>query len=330
MTTNNSVQPTSKKPFHKNPQFLPLALIGGLVIIGLIGFLTYSNLSKDQLIDQKIAEMEEIEALRVELEAEYNEAIAELEDMRAENEEMNALIDAQRTEIEEQRSKVAGLISNKKKLKSARAELEKMKTQIEDYLAQIEYLKSDNQLLTDDNLRLKSDKELLQMENEQLNEAKAILVSEKTSWNDERNAMSKQIKLASIVKVKDIKVDGFKEKGNGKLARKKNAKAIDHIQVCFKTTENEIANAGLETFLVRIVNPLGETLAIDDLGSGESKNLKTGENFRFTKAAEVDYLNDESDVCVNWSPDQAFQSGLYLMEIYNKGYLVGERSFEFK
>ena len=87
---------------------------------------------------------------------------------------------------------------------------------------------------------------------------------------------------------------------------------------------------GLEEFYVRIVNPRGETLAIENLGSGSISLVATGEDIRYTQSAETEYQNDEQDLCLRWNPDIPFQTGRYEVEIYNKGFLAGTSSFELK
>lgn len=333
--SNDSLQPN--QPNTPKKSFNPILIVAGILMICAIGFLVYSNSSKDRVIDQTVAELEETEALRVELETQFNESIAELEDMRTSNEEMNALIDAQKDELEDQRSKIAGLIGNKKKLDAARREMKNMKAQVEEYLVRIEQLQADNEQLAATNLQLDNDKtalsselEVQRTENQVLNETKAKLVSEKTALSQENDALAATVNLASVIKVEGIKIDGFKRKDDGKTKRKRAAKSVDEIKVCFNTSENEVAKAGTETFLVRIMSPLGETLYMEDLGSGVSKNLSTDEEFRFSKSVETEYANTQENVCVRWMPETGFQSGKYQVEIYNKGHLAGTQSFELK
>ena len=48
--------------------------------------------------------------------------------------------------------------------------------------------------------------------------------------------------------------------------RKKRTKKMDVMRVCFRTETNVVVPAGEETFLVRILNPNGETMASDEYG----------------------------------------------------------------
>ena len=334
---SNLSNQTTSTPQNNKPSVSPIIIVAGILALIVIGFLTYSNVSKSGEIDQKVAELQEAEELRIELEQQYNASIAELEEFRVNNEELETLIAAQKDELEQQRSKIAGLIGNKKKLNSARKELKNMKAQLEEYVARIEQLQSENATLADVNAQLGLEKDQLTtelqtqvVENAQLSEAKAVLVSEKTQLTEENQALTKTVNLASVVKVDNIQVDGFKLKDGGKAARKKAAKSINDLQVCFETTVNEVTNPGDELFYVRILNPLGETLAIEDMGSGMTKNLKTGDEIRYTQATDVAYQNDVQNACIHWTPGSKFQSGKYTVEIFNKGHLAGSTTFSLK
>lgn len=333
---SNSPLQTNKSASKKSA-INPMIIVAGILMICAIGYLGYSNASKDRVINQTVQQLEETEALRMELEEQFNQSISELEDMRTSNEELNALIEAQKEELEDQRAKVAGLIGNKKKLKAARQELKNMKAQTEEYVARIEQLQAENEMLAATNLQLGEEKTALTTEleakvaeNEDLNESKAILTSEKTDLTSKNKALAATVNLASVVKVNNIKVDGFKRKDSGKTKRRRAAKSVDEVKVCFDMTENQVTKAGVETFHVRILSPLGETLFIETMGSGTTMSKDSNEEIRFTKSLEEEYVNAAENVCMRWKPENGFQSGTYQVEIFNKGHLSGKGSFELK
>ena len=179
-----------------------------------------------------------------------------------------------------------------------------------------------NEALSEDNSALKSNLDSQIEENTKLNEAKALLVNEKED-------LSKKVSIASVINVKDVKVEGFKMRGD-KVVKKKSAKTIDQLKVCFTTIVNEVTKPGQEKFFIRIINPVGETMAIDQLGSGVIMNKKTGEEVPFTQVKEYDYVNDEAELCFSWKPNVSFQRGDYQVEVYNKGYLSGMGKFSLK
>lgn len=107
-------------------------------------------------------------------------------------------------------------------------------------------------------------------------------------------------------------------------------KNVDYIQICLDTYENEVAEIGSETFFVRVVNPVGETMAVENLGSGVLEKSVSGDKVRYTKAAEVEYDQTAVKTCLDWNPNTSFQEGKYIVEVYNKGFLSGKGTFELK
>ena len=121
----------------------------------------------------------------------------------------------------------------------------------------------------------------------------------------------------------------MKVRKSGKTSEKESAKRVDQLKICFTTIANDVVQPGKEKFYIRVINPKGETLAIDDLGSGTTVD-KNGQEVRFTQVQEYDYANDETQLCFIWKPNMAFQGGKYKVEIYNKGFFAGSDDFELK
>ena len=318
-------------PVRKKPNTLIPILIGvGLLLLGSIAWLTYESMSTTRELEQKVAQYEEAEKLRAELENQYNDAIAELEKLKGENEDINRLIDEQKAELDAQRSRISGLIRTQRRLDAARAELRDLKVTVEGYVAEIEQLQEEAEQLALANAMLLGERDSLNltldaknMENTELMAVQAKLVSEKED-------LTKSVQIGSVVQVKDVEVTGLRTRKSGKTKSKGSAKRIDQLKVCFTTIVNDVVQPGTEEFFIRIVNPKGETLAIDDLGSGTTTDSRTGEEVRYTQVKEYDYANDETQLCFLWKPNMPFQSGKYDVEIYNKGYLAGKGQFELK
>ncbi len=322
--------PGSIPPKKPNNTLLPILLCIGFLMLVAVAWLTYNSMNTTRALEQKVAELQEVQKLHNELENQYNEAIAELDQLKGENDEINALIDQQKMALQAQKSQIALLLKDKRQYDAARAEIKDLKVKLANYVADIEQLKAEQEMLAQENTMLKNERDQLNMslqaklgENEELAIAKAQLVNEKEE-------LSKSVAIGSVVQVKSVNVTPQKVRRSGKTADQKAAKKTDQLKVCFTTVVNELVRPGTEKFFIRIINPQGETLAIEDLGSGTITNSRTGEEVRFTQMAEYDYVNDETQLCFNWKPDAAFQSGQYDVEIYNKGYLSGKGSFELK
>jgi hypothetical protein len=319
----------SNKPQNQN--FTPIAVTVGIILLAVIGFLAYNNISKARDLEQTVSDLEESEKLRNELETQYNTALADLDAQKTDNEELSALIDQQKSELEQQKNKISQLLANKGKLDRARTEINNIKSQVSQYLAQIEKLKAENEMLAGENAQLSEDKERISSdlqskvaENAGLQTTKAKLVSEK-------DVLASKVNLASIIKMREVKATGQKVRNNGKIKDEDKAKNVDQIEVCFTALSNEVVRPGVEKFYIRIINPIGETLAVEDMGSGTIMDKKTSEEIRFTQIQEVDYGNEEVQSCLVWAPTNAsFMKGEYTVEVYNKNYPAGTGTFKLK
>ncbi len=313
----------------KNSMLPVLLTVGFLMLLG-VAWLTYNSMSTTRSLEQKVAELEESEKLKAELENQYNQAIAELDQLKGDNDQINAMIESQKAELAAQKSRISVLLRDKGQLDAARNEIKNLKARLAQYFADIEQLKAEKQQLTDTNVQLKEETSALSQDLQVKTEEKQQLETAKAELTSDNQSLSKSVLIGSVIKVKDITVVGQKVRKSGRTAERERAKRVDQLKVCFTALANELTSAGTEKFFIRIINPKGETLAIEDLGQGSTTDRKTGEALTVTQVQELAYAKEEAQLCFLWKPATSFLSGKYDVEIYNKGYLAGAGSFELK
>ncbi len=307
-----------------------------VALVGIIAFLVIDKFKQSRENTELSAQLDETEAVKADLEKQYYDALSQLESLKGNNEELNARIESQKEELAAQKARIDQLLANKGSLDKARSEIKKLNGQIERYLAEINQLRQENLQLGEANRQLSEEKQALtgdleaqRASNEQLSAAKAALMSEKERVEAERTMLAKKVDRASMIAVQSVEVTGLKRKSDGKTTKKNYADNIDQLQVCFSTTANEVAENGKEVYYIRILSPLGETLAIEDLGSG-TFTAANNEQVRYTLDKEFSYNGTPQKMCAVWSPNQPFSKGKYEVEIYNKGYLAGKGSLVLK
>ena len=311
--------------------------IAAVIIVALLAgnaYLLFNKMSQDTQITAQASEIDEQEKLKAELEKQYYESLSELEEMKTNNEDLNKMIEEQQAELKDQKDRVSRLLRDSKNLKSARSEMANMQTQLDGYITQLNDLKEQNVQLADANNQLAGERDQLQTDittlGEEYQTTKATLVSEKEELTSKNVNLSKTVVRASVINVQGVNVEGLKLKNSGKAKETDRADKVQQLKVCFNTTENAVAKPGKEQFYVRIINPTGETLAIEEMGSGIMSGSDSKEQIRYTKVKEYDYSNDETQLCFLWEPKVAFEAGTYNVEVYNKGYISGRGSFTFK
>ncbi len=314
-----------------------IAMVAILGLLGLSGYLFFANQNLQETTEKLAQDINTKGKIYDELNDTYNEAVAELDEMKGNNEELNALIEKQKDELKAKKNQISSLLRTKNDYKKVQAEMSEMRSQLDQYVAEVNTLKAENEALLAQNTDLDNQKKSLEQDltaksaqNEQLETARAQLVSEKEDLATRNSMLDKKVNIASVIKVADVTATGWKLRKNGKAAKKKYAKNVDRLELCFNTSENLVTNPGEEVFHIRIITPLGETLAIEEMGSGILKDESTKEEMRFTKAETVDYQNESGNICMNWEPTTGFEKGLYSVEVYNKGYIAGRGEFRLK
>ncbi len=338
-STPNPVPPSGgNKPEGKNKQrFTAIIAVTIVALLAVNAVLLASFFQRGKQNAELTTQLDESNEIRKQTEDQYQQALAELEEMRSSNEELNALIDQQKEELRLQKEKIDDLIANGQNLSAARTELRKLRNQVKGYVAELNQLReqnaalsSENANLTERNDSLNFDLETERMNNAQLSSERALLVSEKEELVDNNAELARKVSIASVIQVDNIEVAGQKERRSGKMVTRRNASNIDQLQICFNTEANEVAEPGNEYFLIRVINPQGETLAIDDYGSGVFTSQATGEQIRYTIQKEFAYDRTAGSMCTVWAPGQEFSEGTFKVEIYNKGFLAGTSEFTLK
>lgn len=317
--------------------YTPIFVTALLVLMGIAGYLAFDRSQLAQSNQQFQEMVKEAEVIQADLQISYDEVNERLDNMKTDNVELNALIEEQKTQLSKQKDKINSLIWTQKKWKEAKAEIQALENMGAQYIAEINTLKEENQLLAQANNVLTEEKNVLaqkvvrtEEENEELT-AKGIELENYTKeLSKERDFLSEKVDIASVVQVSDVIATGYKVGNNGRLAKRKFAKYVDRVSVCFTAEDNLVTDNEEEEFYLRIIDPLGETMAIEDLGSGVLVNSKDGKSVRYTTAGSIDYNNDEKKVCMDWQPDMRWPKGMYEVEIYNKGFKAGSGSFQLK
>lgn len=323
-------------------------LVGILLFLLALVALNIYQYSKGNEIQKESTEMQaqvqELKIVNTELDEAYDEARASLDNLQSDNKKLNDLIDKQKEQLRIQKNKINNYIWTKKELSKAKEEIQVLNNQVNGFIQEINRLKRENQDLKSTNASLNNRNVVLKQENTNLattvtkeRQEKAVVIQEKKVV-EEKNAnlsaenvkLNSTVDVASAIKVKYVEVKGYKANSDGsKGRRRKKAKNVEILQMCFVTAANVVNKDTNPRFHFRIVGPRGETL-LDEIGSGVITDKQTGNKIRFTKSGTIKYTGEPATACLDWKPQNKLEKGEYYLEIYNNGFKVNESQFKLK
>jgi len=308
-----------------------------ILSMGLNAYLWFQNSQQKTDIATKQNEFFELEKINTELEQDYQAALDNLEGMRGDNKELNAKIDKQKADLKSQKAKISDLIWTKRELNTAREELASLRAESSRNLAELTELKQKYEVVAAKALKLEGEKTQLVQQvsqqiaaNEELTQIKTKLVSETESLKDSNMNLSGKVEMAEAIKINFIEVQGYDVKDDGNLKKQSRTKKLDMLRTCFRTETNLVTPPGEEEFFIRIIDPAGSTLAVEDSGSGSLTNKLDNSQVRYTVAGTLQYDNKDTEGCIDWTPGYRLNKGVYQIEMYNNSYIVGKGSFKLK
>lgn len=321
---------TKMSSAQSKQNFTAIAIVIIILLLGLNAYQWYVNSKLSASNENQQTEMAELQKIQEELDQDYQAALESLEEMKGDNEQLNTLIESQKSELKAQKDKINNLIWSKKELDKARNEIKMLNANVAKYIADIQQLTAENQALTENNntLNLRIEEEI--KAKEEVISARNTLSQEKESLSKANAALGTKVDMANAIKINFMEVKGYEIKDNGKLKEKSKAKDIEMLRVCFLTETNMVTSAGQKKFYIRIINPTGETVSMEDRGSGVLTNKLDNSQVRYTTSGDVAYKNEDTNACIDWTLSDKLVKGDYKIEMYNNGFLVGKGQFKLK
>ena len=288
-----------EQPKRKKPVFLIILVILLVCATGYLGY-TYWELKKTSEVEKA-----ELTRQREKLEDELMEIYTEYDSLKSENDTMNLKLAAEQDRIERLLKINA---NNVYKIRMYEKELETIRKVLRSYVVQIDSLNTANQELRAENIEVR----------QQLRRAE----SERQELTQEKEALTEQVELASILNAKNIVVTALR---NDKGRETNRYDKTIRLRTCFTLRENPILEPGPKTIYLRIVRP-------DDvvLTSGVNFFDFEGEETLFTASREVSYENVDVDMCIYWQNDGQLVPGTFEVNLYADGHLIGTTSFALK
>lgn len=190
---------------------------------------------------------------------------------------------------------------NREKLRKYEKELGTLRTIMRRYVHQIDSLNTLNKRLATENVTIRK---------------KVAEETSRANIAEERaQEMADKIKLGSIVKARNISLGAYNT-GGSNVTR---ASRASKFRTDLTLTANELTIPGTRNIYVRILGPDGAVLS----GGADCIMEFEGDMISYSAEREVDYDNKDLDVSIFFNYAD-MTAGVYKVEIYMDGYLIGE------
>jgi Tfp pilus assembly protein PilE len=293
-----------------------IAIIG--VLLGIIAFLGYYAYDLKQQVTKDVAALENKQQ--------------QLEKVYAKLDSISKSLDDKIQEIQKLGGKVEGLIKVKKQL-----EREKYELKLSKKIAADRYVKIKEKILAyeillkekdEEILKLRQVNELLSAENQGLKQHADSLKGKLTDVSGTAESLSQKIKSAAGLKASAMVIQAVAENGKIRTEAEYKSKHIQVLRLNFKIDDNKIAEQGNKKIILKIIDATGNTLTAAD-GSSATFTY-TDKEMAYSTTKEVLFDNSGQNYFLDFKSVTPYQSGRYMVEIYNEGLMIGSTSFVIK
>jgi hypothetical protein len=296
MTDLNSSIP----PQQGTKKSTPVAMIVTSIVLGVaLIFLIFMYFNKKN----KMIEMETV------LTQEKDSLANELRHMVVAFDTMKTNNDTLKAGMEKQKNKIVQLLSingtNVRLIKSYKSEITTMREIMKSYIVQIDSLNTRNKMLTSENTEIKQQITQVRNTNTELSKVKEEL--------------STKVEVASIVQAKNIAAVSL----NKKRKETTRINLLDKLRICFTLRENPLAKPGQKDVYMRVIRP--DSLVVTS--SPDNLFDYKGNKIIYSANRQVDYMNQDIEVCIYMDNKGDFIIGNYSVELYLEDNIIGRTNF---
>ena len=290
---NNTINQETKKSSPKG--MIIASVILGLALIFLI-YLYFDK--KNKMAEMELVLTQEKDSLANEL----RHMVVAYDTLKTNNDTLNAGLQKQKNKIVQLLSLNA---SNVQLIKKYKNEISTMRDIMKSYIVQIDSLNTRNKLLVSENTEIK----------QQINQVR----NTNTELSKVKEELNSKVEVASIIQAKDIVAVSL----NKKRKETTRINLLDKLRICFTLRENPLAQAGQKDVYMRVIRPdsLVVTSSPDNLFEYKDNKII------YSATRQVDYMNQDIEVCIFLDNNGDFVIGNYSVELYLENNIIGRTNF---
>ncbi|MEO8961832.1 MAG: hypothetical protein ABI325_08125 [Ginsengibacter sp.] len=301
---------TDNKPGNSKNWIIGL-LIAGIIVLS--GFFIFDHNKSGQTIQTQQTEVAKISTEKSDLQGSFDASLARLDSMQTENTQVNNKLTESRGEIAKMKTEIRTILN---KRNATAAEISKARNLIDQLNGKVSDMETQIASLTQENDGLKQNVSTLTTE-------KQTLSHNLDSTNDIKQTLERKVDVASTLNASNISITPFKVRNNGKEKVSSVAKRVDKLVVSFDVN-NRIIQPGTTDVYVVVISPDGKPVTSVN-GTGTFTTRDDGDK-SFTAKLPVDLETAKTrNIEFAFDPGSHFQQGNYKIQIYQNGFLIGEK-----
>ncbi|MEO8821715.1 MAG: hypothetical protein ABI267_05445 [Ginsengibacter sp.] len=305
-----------KKPRDPKNLFIGL-LIAAIILLG--GFFIFDHSRNNDNLKAQQTEIAQETSDKSNIQSNFDASLARLDSMQTANTDMNGKLTASNDEITKMKVEIRSILHKKN---VTAAELSKARDLIAQLNGQITDLQSQIAMLTQQNDSLHQNVAVLTTQNQTLsrNLDSTVVI---------KKALETKVDVASTLNADNISITPVKVRKNGKQKVSTVARRVDKLLVSFDVN-NRIVAPGMTNLYVVVIGPDGQPVTTPD-SSGNTFVTRDSSNKTFTAKLPVDLETAKTKkVQFSFAPNNHFKQGNYKIQIYQNGFLIGEKSQELR
>ena len=282
-----------------------LSILLVIIIVALSGAFVYMLMEYNKMKTDNAVVQEALEEQKNSLTNELQDLMGEYEDLKTDNDSMNIRIEGQQKKIKQL---LAVNANNMETIKLYKKELNTLREVMRSYIVQIDSLNQRNQMLVTENTEVKGKLDDARKSNESLEKQKQELNS--------------KVEMAAVMVAKGITGSGLSKREK----ETEKASSVAKVKVCFTVRENPLLKSGDKTVYLRISRPDNLVLA----NSNDDVFDYEGSQLAYSAKRVIDYQNKDLDVCVYFDNTGKLIPGIYTLDIFCDGKMIGTSSMTLK
>ena len=295
---DDDLQWQDEQPKNKSIVGYRIVIIILVVVLAALSML-YFNIHRQQQYDYELLRID-----RDSIQSDLGHLIEEYDNLQISNDTMALKLEEANKLMEELKRERSW---NLAKIKQYEKEVGTLRSVMKGYLRQIDSLNQLNKKLIDENVGYRKEISSITL--------RAEVAEEKAA------ELNNIVRQGSVLRARDISLVALNDRGK-EISRVKNA---TRLRADFVLSANELANPGERTIYLRIVSPDGYPLSTESVPTFEYE----GERVTYSASRDVDYQNEDLGVGIYYA-GRGFTAGVYAIQIYCDGYLIGSTQVSMK